>query len=116
MRYFSSVTITLSILIAGAVAPAHAQDRVERVQFAKGAGSKAIKGQIAGYKGVVYVIGARAEQTLTVDLTTSNGANYFNITAPAGDEALFVGSTSGTNYKRTLPTTGDYRIQVYLMR
>jgi hypothetical protein len=102
--------------LPGVVAPAHAQDRVERVQFAKEASSKAIKGRIAGDKGVVHVIGARAGQTLTVDLTTSNRSNHFNITAPDSHEALFIGSTSGTSYQGTLPNTGDYRIQVYLMR
>jgi hypothetical protein len=108
--------IALALLVAAGSAPAQAQDRVERVQFAKGASSKAIQGRIAGEQGVVYIVGAREGQTLSVDLKTSNGANDFNVTAPGANEALFIGSTSGNSYRGTLPTTGDYRIQVYLMR
>ncbi len=97
-------------------ASAVAQERTQRVQFARGASSATIKGQIKGDAGVTYVVGARAGQTLSVDLKTGNGANYFNVTAPGANEALFIGSTSGTTFRGTLPADGDYRIQVYLMR
>lgn len=102
--------------LAGAIAPAGAADRTERVRFAKGASSAALKGRIAGDQGVAYVVGAQAGQTLSVTLTTSNPSNYFNVVVPGADEALFVGSTSGGMFRGTLPVAGDYRIQVYLMR
>jgi hypothetical protein len=50
-------------------------------------------------------------------MATDNGANYFNILAPGETvEAMFIGSTSGTQYEGTLPATGDYKIRVYMMR
>lgn len=107
--------LSLALVIA---APAFAQDapRVERVQFAKGASSKTITGSIRGYQAVNYVVGARAGQTLEASLKTTNGANYFNITADGADAALFVGSTNGNAAAIKLPEDGDYVVQVYLMR
>ena len=106
----------LTVLFAATVTPTLAQDRVERVQFAKGAATKVIKGRITGDNDVVYVVGASAGQTLTAGLKTSNASSYFNITAPGSDQALFIGSSSGNSYQGTLPATGDNRLQVYLMR
>ena len=100
--------------------PLAAADRTEHVQFAQGTSSKVIKGTIKGYDGVQYVVGAKAGQTMTVSLKTSNGANQFNIWAPGktpgNDEALFVGGTNGNKAKIKLPSDGDYVVQVYLMR
>ena len=108
-----TAVLALALLLAS---PALAQDkaRTERVQFAKGASSKAIKGAVKGYDGVDYVVGLR--QTLKVDMKTSNASSYFNVTAPGADSALFIGSTSGGSFKGVVPKTGDYTIQVYLMR
>lgn len=92
------------------------QDRTERVQFARGAASKAISGTIRGYAGVNYIIGARAGQVMHVTLQASNASAYFNVWAPGAEEAMFVGSTTGNRFSATLPADGDYRIQVYLMR
>jgi hypothetical protein len=98
--------------------PAAAQQgpRTERVQFAPGATAKAISGSIKGYAAVDYIVGAKAGQTLSVKLKTSNASNYFNVTAPGADAALFVGSTSGGEYTGVLPSSGDYKVSVYLMR
>lgn len=95
---------------------AQAPIRTERVQFAKGASSKAIKATIKGDQSVDYVVGARAGQTMTVSLTTSNASNYFNITEPGADAALFVGSTEGNRASVQIPSSGDYTVRVYLMR
>lgn len=106
-------------LLAGS--DAHAQaPRTERVQFAKGANSKSITGQIRGEATVEYVVGARAGQTLNVSLKSSNGANSFNVWTPGAvvgsDAALASGQLSDNRVSARLPASGDYRIQVYLMR
>lgn len=103
-----AVTVTTPVLAQ--------QDRTERVQFARGAASKAISGTIRGYAGVNYVVGARAGQVMHVTLQTSNASSYFNVWAPGAQEAMFVGSATGNRFSATLPADGDYRIQVYLMR
>jgi hypothetical protein len=98
--------------------PALADDiRTERVHFKKGATSTTVEGQIKGYEGVDYVLGARAGQAMNVSMATDNTANYFNIIAPGKtDEAMFIGSTSGNQFEGTLPADGDYKVRVYLMR
>ncbi len=100
------------------IAPATAQNgqRSERVQFARGTSSKTITGAIKGDAGVRYLVGARAGQKLTVTYKPSNASSYFNVTAPGADAAMFIGSTSGNSYTTTIPSTGDYAIDVYLMR
>lgn len=111
-----AATIVLALMSVPVTSPVVAQDRTQRVQFARGASSATVKGQVKGDAGVTYVIGASAGQTMTVSMKTSNGANYFNVIAPGADTAMFIGSTSGNNFRGTLPANGDYRIQVYLMR
>lgn len=98
--------------------PLFAQDAVRTVpvQFAKGASSAAIKGSVRGYATVNYTVKAHAGQTMTVRLTTSNRSSYFNVTAPGADEAMFNGSVAGNRFTATIPSTGTYTVQVYLMR
>lgn len=109
--------IVLSTFLAVA-APLAAQDPVKivPVQFANGTSSKTIKGSIRGYATVNYTVSVRAGQTMTARLTTSNGSSYFNVTAPGADQALFNGSISGGRFSTTVPSTGIYTVQVYLMR
>lgn len=98
--------------------PAGAQDhsRTERVQFARGASSATLHGNLHGYDTVDYVLGARAGQTLSVRLQPTNASAYFNVTRQGADEALFIGSTSGNQFTGRLPANGDYVVRVYLMR
>ena len=93
-----------------------AANRIEQVHFAKGRSFTTISSQIKGYDSVDYQISARKGQTMSVSLQTSNLSNYFNITAPGANEALFIGSSSGSRYRGVLPGDGVYTISVYLMR
>jgi hypothetical protein len=112
-----------SLLIAGALVMAGAStsfaDAIESrpLQFAKGTSAATVKGSLKGDKTIDYTLRARAGQTMTVTLKTSNGANYFNVLPPGSDDvAIFVGSTSGNEFTGTLPADGEYKIRVYLMR
>jgi hypothetical protein len=90
--------------------------RQEKVQFARGASSAAIKGQIKGDATVDYVVRAAAGQTLSVKLQETNPQNYFNVMPPdSKGSAMFVGDT-GEDYSGVLPADGDYVVRVYLMR
>ena len=105
-----AVTIpAVQVAAQGAAAPI-------RVQFAKGTSSKTIKASIRGDQSKLYVVNVRAGQKLTVKLTPSNASNYFNITAPGAQQALFIGSTEGNSYTGVVPSSGDYKIDVFLMR
>lgn len=91
--------------------------RTERVQFKQGANSAVVEAGIKGYETVDYMLGARAGQYMNVSLASKHGATYFNILAPGENEvAMFNGSVSQNQYEGTLPTTGDYKIRVYMMR
>jgi len=109
-------TIVLAAFTISTHVYAQDSERNEQVQFAHGASSKVVKGKIKGYATVNYLVRANADQELKVSLKTSNPSSYFNVTAPGAEAAMFVGSTSGNEFTTTLPSSGEYKIQVYLMR
>lgn len=112
-------SLPLLLLAAlGSAAPVQAQapSRTQSVQFARGTSSITLRGTIRGDASVDYVVAARAGQTLTVSMRTTNRSAYFNILPPRSEQAIFIGSTSGTRYSGRLTQTGDYRVRVYLMR
>jgi hypothetical protein len=111
----TAVAITFAQLVAG-TATADTGIRQERVQFATGASSAVINGQVKGDATVDYIVRAAAGQTLSVKLQKSNSQNYFNLMPPgSAGSAMFVGD-SGENYSGILPADGDYVVRVYLMR
>ncbi|MBL8771179.1 MAG: hypothetical protein JNK30_07330 [Phenylobacterium sp.] len=116
----TAIVALAGLALAIASAATAQAPRSERVQFARGTSSKTIVGQIRGDATVEYVVGAKAGQTLNVTLKSSNGANYFNIWAPGAtpgsDAALATSDLSDNRVSRRLPASGDYRVQVYLMR
>lgn len=120
MRYLLPIAAGLMAVTAAALpfaTIAEAQTaKPERVQFAKGKSSKVIKGTIKGEQSRLFVVNLRAGQTLTVTLVPSNPSTYFNVTAPGADQAMFIGSSSGTTMKEVIPSSGDYTIDLYLMR
>jgi len=116
---FRLVAATMILVLAqsfAGTAVADAGIRQEKVQFAKGASSAVIKGQLKGDAMVDYLVRAAAGQTLSVKLQKTNAQNYFNVMPPGSTgSAMFVGD-SGENYSGVLPTDGDYIVRVYLMR
>lgn len=75
-----------------------------------------LNGAIAGDETAAYLVEAEAGQTLSVDLSTANGALSFNIRPQGQQEALFNGSVSGAVADLPLTEGGTYVIEVYLMR
>lgn len=110
----------MATLLAAALSLAglsFAQDsRTETVKFKRGASSTSIEDSITGYEGVTYVVGVSAGQRMSVELDTDNTGNYFNITAPGASEALYNGSIDGNSTSFAIPSSGNYKIDVYLMR
>jgi uncharacterized protein YraI/type II secretory pathway pseudopilin PulG len=94
-----------------------AQDtRTETVKFKRGASSTSIEDSISGYESVTYLLGVTAGQRMSVQLDTDNASNYFNITAPGASEALYNSSIDGNSTSFVIPSSGNYKIDVYLMR
>lgn len=110
--------IALTVAAALALgAGARAEDvREVPVHFETGTSSATIKGSVTGYAAIDYVLGAKAGQTMQVEMKSDNGANSFNVQAPGGKAAIGMGETSGNAWSGTLPVDGDYRVRVYLMR
>lgn len=104
---------TLCMMPAG---KALAQDRSERVSFAPGANGTVISGTIRGDRGVNYVLAASAGQQMSVNMTTDNASAYFNIRRSGSDTAIWNGSIDGNRASVSLPSGGDWVVQVYLMR
>ncbi|RVD77115.1 PliI family lysozyme inhibitor of I-type lysozyme [Pseudomonas koreensis] len=100
--------------------PVHAADagavRVEPIAFTTSADSVQRKQSIKGDQTAEYKLNAKAGQMFTVDFKPSNTSAYFNITAKGADYALFNGSIMGNHFLGTLPSDGEYTVQVYLMR
>lgn len=112
---FVRFVMACALLPAGA----WAADTIESipVRFAKGASSATLHGTLKGDRIVDYRLRARAGQTLSVRLETGHTANYFNVLPPGSrDEAIFIGSTQGTEWTGQLPSDGEYTVRVYLMR
>lgn len=107
---------TWIVVMAMATTQAAAADRVERVRFKPGATSSTLTGSIRGYDGVKYMIGATAGQVMSVLFGPRNRSCYMNVTTPGADTATFIGSMRGNEYAANLSASGDYIIQLYLMR
>ncbi len=121
-RTIGFVQVLLIIAGLGGVAAPGAADEVHRarVSFPAGTTGTTVSGRIKGYDSAEYLVGAGAGQTMRVHMNVDNGASYFNVFAPGAkpgaSEAMFIGSTSGSDFEAKLKQDGDYLIQVYIMR
>lgn len=110
-----------AIAIAGCTLisfPAFAQDEVRRVdvRFTAGTSGASYSDTIVGYDSIEYFLTANTGQRMRIELNTSNLSNYFNVWPPGTDTAIFVGASSGDTFDGILPRSGEYRVQVFLMR
>lgn len=106
----------LALWLLSPLPEAEAQQRTEQVQFARGTSGTTLQGRVTGDDGVDYRLSLRGGQALSVVLHSHNSSLYFNVIAPAAQEAMFVGSLSGNHFSGTVPASGDYTLRVYLMR
>jgi Bacterial SH3 domain len=115
IRSFAAALALLIAPLAGISVPALA-DTTTAVRFQPGGDSASYSGRIRGDETARFVIDARRGQNMKVILSAGNKASYFNVLPPGSREAIFIGSTSGNRYSGTLPQSGRYTIEVYLMR
>lgn len=121
MRWLLLVVCTV-LLLFGGMAPgfgpgsASAQDRSERISFAPGRSSHTVRNTISGYEGIDYLVNVRGGQRLAATLRTDNPSSYINIKSRGSSEALFNGSIDGNLGDVIISASGDYVVEVYLMR
>lgn len=93
-----------------------AASQTEEVKFAAGQSSATIRGSLKGYDTNRYLLAARAGQMMSIHMSPSNLACYFNLIAPNAESAVFMGETVGSDYSGKLRVSGQYHVEVYLMR
>lgn len=114
MKIVRSLILGIAMLAA---VPAVADDmRRETVRFAPGSSSSTIKASVKGYQTVQYTLSVTAGQKMSVQLDSRNNSLYFNVTAPGADAAMYNSSIDGNGTSITIPSSGKYIIDVYLMR
>jgi hypothetical protein len=92
---------------------ATAQGNAQRVRFQRGQSSTTVKGRIVGFDTKDYVISAKADQQMTLHLTSSNSSTYFVIQSING-RAIDMNETA--EWSERLKESGDCVIRVFMMR
>ncbi|MCB9418960.1 MAG: hypothetical protein H6667_04110 [Ardenticatenaceae bacterium] len=83
---------------------------VNRIQFAPGATSATINSQVPAEGTAVYVLGASADQIMTIDLFTDDIDMYLDVKDSTG--SWLDGQITTTMWQGNLPQTGDYVIRL----
>lgn len=113
------LALAVAAVVAGAAA---AQDaaRQERIQFAEGATEAVVEGAVSGYDSVEYQVAASIGQVMKIGLEADNPSAYFNVyrpgELPGQSTALHIGPRDGNDWSATLRKSGDYTVQVFLVR
>jgi hypothetical protein len=97
---------------ARADTPAGPARRVERIRFERGTSSKLVTDRLAAPGIVEYRLGAAAGQTMEVHVSSDNSDLFFKVLQPGSGAALFVGTNDGAAFRGTLPSGGDYAVEV----
>lgn len=108
--------IFLSIISTAFLFPVNhvsAQTKVP-VKFAKGASSAALKGSIAGYRYIDYIVGAKSGQTMTVKLKTANQSCRFYIYY--SDMKDVAEASDVTESTRSVDVDDNYIVRVIMPR
>jgi hypothetical protein len=79
-----------------------------RLQFAPGAISGVVEGNVVRGTRAIYLLRARGSQTMTVNITSLDRNAVFDIQAPNGEYL----QQEVTNWQGLLPRTGDYSVIV----
>jgi hypothetical protein len=105
----------LSLAAAGA---SLAADGIETrpLQFAKGASSATVKGTIHGRQTIDYKLRARAGQTMTVTVKSTNPGLAFNVLPPGSQDVAIPDAIAQQSWTGALPADGEYTVRTYLDR
>ena len=118
MRKSSFIRNVSLAFIIGMPLMAIGQIETRKITIPAGKTSTSVTSSVKGDPTIEYKVYAQEGQELKVSLKTNINSNYFNVLAPGSTgEAIFVGSTDGSNkFGGTLSVSGEYIIRVYLMR
>jgi hypothetical protein len=83
----------------------------QRIQFARGATSATISGNLSATSSAHYVLRALANQLMDITLSAPEGVRLF-VSGPDGRSLTSLSAGSTTGFRGYLPRTGDYFIEV----
>ena len=100
-------------LLAGAARAANPQRQFSehRVRFTRGTHSQTLRGRAARNKAVLYIVGAKAGQSMSVKLD-GDAKTRFDLSGPKDTTGQTLAS-SETAWSGTLSDDGDYKIFVF---
>lgn len=110
-------TAVLAITCIAAI-PAVSQELVRNVtaQLSAEGASAEFTDFISGFESVDYQIALRAGQRLSVQLSSTNLSNSFDVYAPDAEKPQYESGVSGNRHELVAAADGKYRIRVYLLR
>lgn len=103
------------------VSPANQGLKTERIRFPPGKSSANVNGKISGGEEMVYLIGAKAGQTMTIEVPEGGANNdvFFHLVAPDGSLPMGSAGDKPQNdavYSGKLRQSGDYKIVLYALK
>ena len=83
----------------------------QRVHFARGAHGATLRGQVSRDEAILYIVGAKAGQSMTVKLD-GDAKTSFDLSGPKDSSGQAMASGE-TEWAGKLPDDGDYKIFVF---
>jgi hypothetical protein len=113
LKYMFIGLTVLACLAPVAVAAGEARGTFseQRVHFARGAHGSTLRGQVSRDEAILYIVGAKAGQSMTVKLD-SDAKTSFDLSGPKDSSGQAMAS-SETEWAGKLPDDGDYKIFVF---
>jgi len=113
MKKLSCNLILVALLIPNVVRAGAPQGSFieERIRFARGAHSASLRGQVSRSKAILYKVGAKRGQSMTLKLE-GDAKTRFDLSGPKDSSGQSMASGE-TEWSGTLPDDGDYKILVF---
>jgi hypothetical protein len=111
-RLLVGLTVVVCLLAGTARAATPQRSSSEqRIRFARGTHSETLRGRVSRDTAMLYIVGAKAGQSMTVTLD-GDAKTRFDLSGPkdTSGQAMASGETA---WSGTLPDDGDYKIFVF---
>lgn len=113
MKFRIITTFLLMPLVLSLASITSADGVRKRLKFAKGRSSATVSGAVIRGDRDTYIVGARAEQTMKVKITSVENNAVFQVRDADGNYLQDAGELDDAkNWTGDLPSTGDYEIIV----
>ncbi len=107
------ISAVLTLLILSFASLTSADGVTKRVKFVKGKSSATLSGTVLRGDRDTYIVGARAEQTMSIRITSGEDNAVFQVQGPDGEYLQDAGEEDDARQvTNILPFDGDYKIIV----